>query len=393
MLKTAEDNPRLFRLLTILMMALVAILLLVGYNNFGSKARYINDYYDRADYAERGIWVLTGQVPYRDIPSEYPQIPVVLFGLVTWVAKTILPVSWPVSAGFAVLWSLLMMVVFLLAVWQMHRFLPRGSKNLTWLLLLPSVIYFSLNRFDMLSVYLGLIAFMYLRDKRYALAITFLAIGVFTKWYLGLTLPFILAYEFNQTRHLPWRSILIFSVTSILIVLPTFVLGGFQAVWQPYGWHLGRVMEPGTLIWFFNDIANKLSHGDVSLISSVSIFTIIQFMGVITILITRMDTFKKVLLASAISILVFIIFSRIYSPQWWLWVLPFLILTVDNKVDIILIVVYDILNYITFPLVYDLTGRESVICLSLNACGLIMLCILGIRTMQKLRQPILSGID
>src|SRR5512136_697288 len=110
------ENPQKFRILTILMVALIATLLLVGINNFGSKARLINDYFDRADYAERGVWILTGQVPYRDIPTEYPQIPTGLFGLVTWVAKTILPAEWPISVGSAILWSVFMLIVFLLAV-------------------------------------------------------------------------------------------------------------------------------------------------------------------------------------------------------------------------------------------------------------------------------------
>ncbi len=378
------ENPKKFRIMTIFSVALVATLLLVGYSNFGSNARLINDYFDRADYAERGVWILTGQVPYRDIPTEYPQIPAGLFGLVTWVAKTILPPEWPVSVGFSILWSVFMMIVFLLTVWQMHRMLPVGSKNLAWLLFLPSVIYFSMNRFDILSVYLGLFVFMFVRDKRFAWAMLFLAIGVFTKWYLGLTLPFILAFEFAQTRKLPWRSVLIFLGVSSLIVLPTFIMGGFQAVWQPYGWHLGRVVEPGTLLWFINDIVVNLTGGKAELLRAAPVFTIIQFMGILSIFITRMDTFKKVVLGSVVSFLVFIIFSRIYSPQWWLWALPFLILSIDNITDVWFIVGYDILNYITFPVIYDLTGRESLICLTLNILGLLILFILTIWALVKL---------
>ncbi len=80
-------------------MTVIAILLLVGYNNFGSEVRIINDYYDRSDYADRGVWILTGQIPYVDIATEYPQVPVYPVWMVTWLAKTILPSSWPVSGG------------------------------------------------------------------------------------------------------------------------------------------------------------------------------------------------------------------------------------------------------------------------------------------------------
>ena len=61
--------------------------------------------------------------------------------------------------------------------------------------------------------------------------------------------------------------------------------------------------------------------------------------------------------------------------------------------DTILIVVYDILNYVTFPVVYDLTGRESQICLILNMAGLVILAVLIILTITKLKQSKLASLE
>ncbi len=50
----------------------------------------------------------------------------------------------------------------------------------------------------------------------------------------------------NQTRQLPWRSVLsicgYFNPNSIADLYPGWISGGLAA----YGWHLGRGMEPGT---------------------------------------------------------------------------------------------------------------------------------------------------
>ena len=86
-----SENERKFRLMTLLALTIVILLLEFGYDNFGSDARFLNDYYDRSDYAHIGARILTGELPYVDVPTEYPQVPVYLFRVVTWLSTRILP--------------------------------------------------------------------------------------------------------------------------------------------------------------------------------------------------------------------------------------------------------------------------------------------------------------
>jgi hypothetical protein len=264
------------------------------------------------------------------------------------------------------------------------RMLPVGRKNLAWLMFLPSAIYFSLNRFDILPVYIGLLGVAALKKDRFAVAAALLALGVFTKWYLVLIFPFFLAYELNHTRKLPWRTVLIFLGVSIAIVLPTFIQGGFQAVWQPYSWHLARMVEPGTLLWFLYQL---FGHAGEELIKPgilATIFTFLGFGGVILVLFLRFDSIEKVMLASILSLLLFIFVTRIFSPQWWLWVLPFLIITYDKLFDLILIVIYDLTNYAAFPVAYDLSGRDSIESLVLHGVLIALMMVLITRTVWKI---------
>jgi len=57
----------------------------------------------------------------------------------------------------------------------------------------------------------------------------------------------------------------------------------------------------------------------------------------------------------------YIFLSPYYSPQWFLWLLPLLVLLPLNKKEVWLIIVYDLLNFIFFPVVYRYIGYESYI--------------------------------
>ncbi|MBN2677866.1 MAG: hypothetical protein JXR32_07355, partial [Anaerolineaceae bacterium] len=296
------ENPRKYRLITILIMMVIVLILVMGSNNFGSDVRYFNDYYDRSKYAERGLWSITGQIPYVDIQSEYPQIPILLFGAITWLARLIIPSSWPLTVGFVFLWVVFIMVISILAMWQLWRMLPVGRKNLAWLMFLPSAIYFCLNRFDILPVYLGLLAVAALKKDRFIVAAVFLALGVFTKWYLVLIFPFFLAYEFNHMQKIPWRTALAFLAVSVAILLPTYIQGGWQAVWQPYSWHLNRMVEPGTSLWFLYQLFGHAGEEIIKPGVLAVIFTLMGFGGVLLVFFNRFDSIKKVILASILSL-------------------------------------------------------------------------------------------
>ncbi len=58
-------------------------------NNFGSKARLINDYSDRGIYAAEGAQLLRSGVPYTGAFSEYPQIALYFFAvphlIIAWI--------------------------------------------------------------------------------------------------------------------------------------------------------------------------------------------------------------------------------------------------------------------------------------------------------------------
>jgi hypothetical protein len=172
----------------------------------------------------------------------------------------------------------------------------------------------------------------------------------------------------------------------MLILLPTFIVGGWPAVWQPVGWHLDRQIESGTLLGFLDASFGKRGLGWLNSIELMPLFTLLGFSGVLLVFLKRLMTIRKLLLASILTMILFILFTRIFSPQWWLWILPFLILTIENKMDVVLIILYDLLDYAAFPLVYDMAGIDSPAYLLVTGLLLGIMLIFFVRTARKLCQ-------
>lgn len=384
MVKT--EDVRRFRWTSLLVILAIVIVFEFGFNNFGLGFRFINDYYDRSNFLQIGSWILNDQIPYVDKVIEFPQIPVYFFGLLNWLAKTILPTTWPVGAGFMVLWLLFTSVILWVAIGQVWQLLPVGRKKLAWLMFLPAAIYFSMNRFDILPVLISLLAVMAINRKRFTLAALLLSIGVFTKWYMAFFFPLFLIFEWRHTGKFPWRSVLTFSVSSILILLPTFITGGWDALLQPYTWHLERLVEPGTLLWLVYRALGVSESGWIKPGLLGQIFTLLSFSGFLLIFLKRIDSIQKVMVAVTISLLIFILFTRIFSPQWWLWVLPFLIITSNTKVDLSLIVLYDLIDYVAFPVLYDLAGSESIAYLTVTGMLMVLLVVFIVRSIIRLNR-------
>jgi hypothetical protein len=91
----------------------------------------------------------------------------------------------------------------------------------------------------------------------------------------------------------------------------------------------------------------------------------------------QLSLFNNITLAT-LSLLLVLTFYPFYSNQWWLWVLPFLILVIPpNKWW--LVVLYDILNYLQYPIAFQFWGRGSFeFNLITLARSLVMIIIIGL---------------
>ncbi len=324
-------------------------------SNISDCVRWFNDHNDRWIYMLRGEWFPQHSLPYVDVPSEYPQIPTFLFGLLYLFIPTadVQRVYFLHSSIF----SLLMLVSLFFTIRMLYAMLSE-RKWLAYLMLLPGTLYFTYNRFDILPAFLTLWSLLLFRRQKFLATGILLGIGALTKWYPALLLPVYLSYDYALHKRISWKMILAFAVTSFLIALPTLLTGGLAAFLEPYLLHAGRGLEqvslPELLRLFFWNIGLY-----PSAVLLTYTFLALQFLPAPLSLITHIDSEEKLLQWNILVIGAFVVFSRIYSPQWLLWLMPFLILAVRNWFDITLIIVYNLVTYLNFPLAADLYGVNS----------------------------------
>jgi hypothetical protein len=325
--------------------------------NLGYGIRFFNDDYDRSVYALDGEWFLKGQIPYKDTISEYPQIPTYLFAVPYlfsdpnsspdfnyWVFSTVISL---ISLGF-----LLGTILLLYQMLPIH-------KNRAFLMLLPAALYFSYNRFDILPSFLVLLSLFSLQQKKNVLAGIFLGVATLTKWYPALLFPLFLAYTFTTKRWIDWKMTLAFFLTCTIIITPTFLSGGLKALLVPYLFHAQRGFEQVSLPALIQKAFPNWFGSGPFLSILTYLFLALSVLPVPFLVLAHLDTIDRMVLWSGLILAVFILFSRIWSPQWLLWVLPLMILIAKTPADILWIVVYGVVNYLAFPLVFDRAGPES----------------------------------
>jgi uncharacterized membrane protein len=231
-------------------------------------------------------------------------------------------------------------------------------KWLAYLMLLPGTFYFTCNRFDILPAFLALWSLWSLRRQKFVATGILLGIGALTKWYPALLLPVYLSYDYAMHKRVNWKMILAFTVTGTLIALPTLLTGGLAAFLSPYLLHAGRGLEQVSLPELLRLLLWKVGLYPTTLLLTY-IFLALQFFPAPLSLFARIDTEEKLLQWNILVIGAFVLFSRIYSPQWLLWLMPFLILAARNWFDVAWIIIYNLVTYLTFPMARDLYGFNS----------------------------------
>ncbi|MFP4082053.1 MAG: hypothetical protein ACLFVG_04750 [Candidatus Aminicenantes bacterium] len=344
-------------------------------DNFHSKVRFFNDYWDRSAYFDRGQWYTLKKIPYLDIFSEYPQIATYFFALPHVLLSAFCGSNYGRDPYYFI-FSTFMMIFLWASILLLHHLRTR-HKHFAFLMLLPASVYFSYNRYDIIPAFLSILSIKLLSKQRYNLSIIILALGVMTKWYLILILPIFLNFYYSRHKKINWKMIIVFCVTIILCVLPTLLTAGVEAFLSPYKMHIEREFNADSTFYLVKTFFQNRWQINIAAPVGYFIFFALQFSVIPLIFIKKINTLPKVVNWSALVLLVFLLFAKFYSPQWILWVLPFLILRIQKVKDIFWVVIFDLVTYAYFPIIFDscksLLSTMIIIKTAVLACLVVLL--------------------
>jgi hypothetical protein len=368
----------MYRRFIILFFGLIVFALLVHFVGWREKGLF--ERYGTDDLYRFGSWYTLNQKPYTDVDSPYPQLATYFFALPHSIAHAIS--SSYDKTDYKLVFSLLMMVLLVGTIVILFS-MRSTSKNYAFLMLLPASLFFAHQRYDIIPALLGVISVSFLLKDRYRTAAIFLALGVMAKWYLIVIFPILFRYAYLKKNRIDFGMIGTFVVTGSLFVLLTILHSGFDALFVPYRFHLGRGYNLESLFYHLYLLFNSILTIDIAMRYGYLIFFLLQFCVVPFVLRADIRTPRDVYAWSAISILCFMLFSKFYSPQWIIWAMPFLILWISNKKEACAVIAFDVATYLYFPIAYrnlDLSSYWFAISIGIKNISLVLLIALLVKT-------------
>lgn len=248
--------------------------------------------------------------PYLDRPVEYPVLTGLTMRFLGWLGGT--------PSFYYALTAAVLTVAAAVCAWLIAASLPPGRSALRWSLA-PSLLFFLVFNWDALAVLCAVAALYLAGRRRPGLCGAALALGFCFKLYPALYLAPMLVHWRRE-----WKSCLLlllaFAATVALINLP-FALKNYHgwAYCFTFNFAPERLPNPDSIWSVARYFFRGLSGGMIGRISSL-----IFFPGLAYLLWCFRDEGPEKLCAAATLLL--LLTAKFFSPQYALWLLPFLAL-------------------------------------------------------------------
>lgn len=286
--------------------------------------------------------------------QNYAEYPVLALTYLTWprlVVDSITSFTWLLQVSNLVLYAAAAWFT-----WDLGRRLP-GTAGAAWFLwLLPSALYFSLNRFDILPAALVIAGVWCLMRGHGRSGWLCYGLAVAIKLYPLFIFPLFvsLAREYGQGR---WWHNLPYAAAGILgPALGGVWTGGWLAVATPYTIQAIRNTFWGSTLWLFGGLGQpSLVHPTLVYVALKLGQLVVPLWWLVHLIVRHRQNLRTQAVLACLTLLVLLLLNPFYSNQWWLWVLPFAALALPAR-WVWLAAAYDVVNYVQFPVVFYSLG-------------------------------------
>ena len=260
-----------------------------------------------------GIWAYSG-----DQPVEYP----VITGLVMYVTAQIAQVTTTYYLLNAALLALLFIAVAVITA----RIRPQFGYLLSFS---PAVIASLYINWDLWAIASMMMAIYWFDRKQYDLSAIAIGISIATKFIPVFLLPVII-YIFYRQRNLKGavKYLAISLFTWLAINLPV-ALTTFDGWWYFYKLNIERVADWGSLWYALSALGLGLAN--LNYLSILLLLVCIAALGIFLFVLDYIPTLAQI---AFIVIATVTCVSKVYSPQYVLWLAPLALVALIDKRDL-----------------------------------------------------------
>ena len=337
----------------------VAILLKLGvivftYHNYGTNV-YVGHYARDFDcWFDMFRKIENGMIPLVDFPKEYPAGAILL----NWAFFFFYCNPHQFILVYGIIMFLIDMAVALV-LWKILTLEKRENASviLGLYLFLPTILILNHVRFDIVPAFFTILAYYQWRKGKFVLPAILLGIGASIKWFPAFAVIAIFLNEIfikHRLRRAVGQgsiSLFTFMLINVPFLLISYLRGGDFSNWI---WSYTENYAHPILVDTLANVIRMLSGIRFSMEFLFGI-TLVLFL-----LIVFLHSKKNIPSNYVLYCFSFLLFNKIYSPQFHIWFLPFLLLCLPDKgcwrfwkrgpqVGILSILAFEILNMLVYP--------------------------------------------
>jgi len=396
--------------------ASVAFLLVVGHFDINSEVR--TNHFAVADAIIHGI-----------LPDvEYPPFALVFLTVPRFFADT--------PGGYEVAFVAQTYVFFIIGLVLAGKFAKRFNYSqyfamLAYTVMMLLMLEFVLDRYDIFPMVLTMLSLYCFMTKRYAWAWLILSVATMTKLYPAVLVPvYLMIYLVDKEWKGALKGVAIYVITALLIALPIFLLGS-DMIQYFFGYHMDRPIQLESTASSFISFAAILgltkvwaefgaSQSDNLLgawpdavepfltpLMVTSLLILYVFGGYLLLKLKKSGRYNensKMIALGMISfaaVTLFVIVGKVFSAQYMIWIVPFvlflLILPIDHILKrrmLIIFIAAEVLTQLNFAVnvgiyegEFNDIGMLIVLARNLLMIALLILVANGVRR-QLLGDPV-----
>ncbi|MEY3715108.1 MAG: hypothetical protein RJB59_911 [Actinomycetota bacterium] len=265
----------------------------------------------------------TDKWPYASAENavEYP----VLTGVVMWA--TGLLVGDP--NGYRTYFDLNALLIILLlftSVFILWRIKP---DYVALFPIAPAVFGSLLINWDIYAVLFALLSLYFYKDNKMDLSALFLGIAIATKFYPGVMLFGIALIFWKNKAFKDLTRYLVITFGSWLVINLPFATNNFEGWWRFFKLNIERDNDLGSL-WYAAALLD-LPSGNLNNLTIIAFVLALGAIGVLYFsLIEHRSDFENLVLIAFLTVAAFVTISKVYSPQYILWLTPLAVLAITK---------------------------------------------------------------